>query len=147
MRKQALGRTSFASNIVTTRPGRIAVVLAAWFVVRESASRTNGFHNGPILCPLRFLTGYPCPGCGGIRAMGEFCRGHFEKAWAFNPMVFAAVVIVLLWAFQIRSINKFVEEMATQFRRLTKPLQILLIICLYAVAWITAIARFNSGIL
>jgi hypothetical protein len=79
--------------------------------------------------------------------MGEFCRGHFEKAWAFNPMVFAAVVIVLLWAFQIRSINKFVEEMATQFRRLTKPLQILLIICLYAVAWITAIARFNSGIL
>jgi hypothetical protein len=57
--------------------------------------------NGPVLCPFRFLTGLPCPGCGLTRSFCAVARGEFADAVAyhlFGPVLFAILLpgIVLL---------------------------------------------------
>ena len=136
-----------STRIIRSRAGRIGLVFSTWLIVREAALRTDGFQEGPILCPVRLLTGYPCPGCGGTRALGAICLGQFERAWSFNPITFLVCLIVLLWAIQISPINKFLRRISSKLRSLSPSLQVCSIICLYGIAWMAAIARFNSGIL
>jgi hypothetical protein len=50
-------------------------------------------------CPFRALTGYYCPGCGGLRAVHEMTHGHLQAALSSNLVVVLAVPVVLvLWA-------------------------------------------------
>jgi len=53
----------------------------------------------PLACPLRSLTGIPCPLCGMTRACVAAMHGHLGASLAFNPagvlVVVAAVVAVL----------------------------------------------------
>jgi len=47
-------------------------------------------------CPLRLLTGFPCPTCFLTRATGASLRGQFGEALglhAFGPLVAVALVI------------------------------------------------------
>lgn len=37
-------------------------------------------------CPLHFLTGLYCPGCGSLRALHQLLQGNFGAAWAMNPL-------------------------------------------------------------
>ncbi|HKT89322.1 MAG TPA: DUF2752 domain-containing protein [Candidatus Sulfotelmatobacter sp.] len=37
-------------------------------------------------CPLHFLTGWYCPGCGSLRAMHQLLQGNVRAAWALNPL-------------------------------------------------------------
>src|SRR5689334_3156810 len=37
-------------------------------------------------CPLHYLTGLYCPGCGSLRAMHALLHGDFLQAWAMNPL-------------------------------------------------------------
>ncbi len=37
-------------------------------------------------CPLRYLTGWYCPGCGSLRAMHQLLHGNLYAAWALNPL-------------------------------------------------------------
>lgn len=41
---------------------------------------------GPILCPVRRLTGIPCPGCGMTRAAVALAHGDLASAVAFHPL-------------------------------------------------------------
>lgn len=45
------------------------------------------------LCPFLLLTGHPCPGCGGLRAMNDLSNGDVVGALSSNAM---AVVLVLV---------------------------------------------------
>ena len=139
--------SGFASRVVATRVGRVALVAIAWILTREASTRTSGFEDGPVLCPWRLLTGYPCPGCGGIRAMGAISTGQFEQAWLLNPVAFLVCSVVLVWAFRITPLIKFAQQAAIQFRSQAFAIQIMILTVLYALAWIAAISRFNSGIL
>jgi hypothetical protein len=49
----------------------------------------------PFVCPLRALTGIPCPLCGLTRACVAAVQGHLGTSLAFNP----AGVVVLVAAF------------------------------------------------
>jgi hypothetical protein len=52
---------------------------------------------GVVLCPLRALTGYPCPGCGMTRAFCAIGHGEFARAVGYNalsPLVFLAALAV-----------------------------------------------------
>lgn len=42
-------------------------------------------------CPVRYLTGFYCPGCGSLRALHALLHGDMHRAWAMNP--FALVVL------------------------------------------------------
>jgi hypothetical protein len=46
----------------------------------------------PLACPLRALTGIPCPFCGMTRACVAAVHGHLATSLAFNP---AGVVVVV----------------------------------------------------
>jgi uncharacterized protein DUF2752 len=37
-------------------------------------------------CPLLYLTGWYCPGCGSLRAMHQLLQGNLGAAWALNPL-------------------------------------------------------------
>ena len=37
-------------------------------------------------CPLRYLTGWYCPGCGSLRAIHHLLLGNLRAAWAMNPL-------------------------------------------------------------
>jgi Protein of unknown function (DUF2752) len=47
----------------------------------------------PFACPLRAITGIPCPLCGMTRACIAAVHGHLGASLAFNP---AGVLVVLL---------------------------------------------------
>jgi hypothetical protein len=37
-------------------------------------------------CPLRYLTGWYCPGCGSLRALHQLLQGNLRAAWSLNPL-------------------------------------------------------------
>ncbi len=41
-----------------------------------------------IGCPIRYVTGIPCPGCGMSRAAFALLRLDFAEAFVAHPMVF-----------------------------------------------------------
>ena len=58
-------------------------------------------------CPLRYLTGWYCPGCGSLRALHQLLHGNLAAAWALNPLTvillpFLAYGIASYAAFEIR---------------------------------------------
>ena len=37
-------------------------------------------------CPVQYLTGWYCPGCGSLRALHDLLHGNLRAAWAMNPL-------------------------------------------------------------
>ena len=54
-------------------------------------------HASGIGCPIRWLTGIPCAGCGMSRAFLSVFTGHFRAAYGYHPLVFPVLPLVLLW--------------------------------------------------
>lgn len=46
-------------------------------------------------CPLKWLTGYACPGCGSTRAIHAFLTGHPVEALAFNYFLPIAAIMII----------------------------------------------------
>src|SRR5215469_8347330 len=46
-------------------------------------------------CPLRYLTGWYCPGCGSLRAMHQLLHGNLQAAWALNPLTLILLPFVI----------------------------------------------------
>lgn len=54
------------------------------------------------LCPVREVTGIPCPGCGLSRAAILLLRGQWRQSWqmhAYAPLLFLALFLLFLAAF------------------------------------------------
>lgn len=50
-------------------------------------------------CPILELTGRPCPGCGGLRAVNELTHGDLVSAVGSNALAVALVTgLALAWA-------------------------------------------------
>ncbi|GIK16147.1 MAG: hypothetical protein BroJett003_11110 [Planctomycetota bacterium] len=49
---------------------------------------------GPVLCPSRWVTGLPCPGCGLSRSVSCAVRGMGAASFGYHP--FGIPVVVLL---------------------------------------------------
>ncbi len=51
------------------------------------------------LCPFKLLTGWDCPGCGGLRAVNDLTHGNVGAAAGSNLFFVASLpVLVVLWA-------------------------------------------------
>lgn len=70
--------------------GRAAV--AAAVVVLLAAAHLR--HRPATVCPLRALTGVPCPFCGGTTAAVDLGRGRWADAVCASPL---AVALVAAW--------------------------------------------------
>lgn len=79
--------------------------------------------------------------------MGAISVGQFEYAWSLNPIAFAVCALGILWAVKMRPINDLARKASNFFRSKPLAFQILPLLTLYAIAWIAAVERFDSGIL
>ena len=85
-------------------------VAAAWLAAVMLLSRDPIGILRP--CPLRLLTGLPCPTCGGTASMRAFLQGDFARAFATNPLVALlaaaslvtglAAIVLIPWAGRLR---------------------------------------------
>lgn len=51
-----------------------------------------------LACPLLTLTGWYCPGCGGLRAVHDLAHLDLAGAWSMNPLLVAVIPLaVVLW--------------------------------------------------
>ena len=44
-----------------------------------------------LKCPVNYVTGLRCPGCGSQRAIHELLHLNFKQAFAYNPLLIAAI--------------------------------------------------------
>ena len=55
-------------------------------------------------CPFLLLTGQPCPGCGGLRAMNSLTHGDVVGALSSNAMAVVLLVVMatawVVWLYQ-----------------------------------------------
>ena len=67
----------------------LTAVMAVLFAFDPS---TAGFFPA---CAFHELTGWQCPGCGGLRAMHQLSHGHIAAAWRLNPFVIVLLPVAL----------------------------------------------------
>ncbi|MGA9510081.1 MAG: DUF2752 domain-containing protein [Candidatus Sulfotelmatobacter sp.] len=65
------------------RAGLVAVAATAIVMLDCFDPATSGLFPP---CPLHYLTGWYCPGCGSLRALHQLLHGHLSAAWALNPL-------------------------------------------------------------
>ena len=71
-----------------------AVAVAAGYLAAVDPNRPGHYPD----CPFLLITGYYCPGCGGLRAVHDLLHGRLEAALSANLLVVLAVpVLVTLW--------------------------------------------------
>jgi hypothetical protein len=80
-------------------PRRMGAVAAAALVLTGALAvlfffdpSTAGFF--PV-CALHEMTGWQCPGCGGLRAVHQLSHGHIAAAWRLNPFVVGLLPLAL----------------------------------------------------
>ena len=67
----------------------------------------------PFTCPILFVTGIHCPGCGLTRAWLAALQGALGRAFAYHPMFWAVPVLYLFfwkdgWVFAQPRYNRLV---------------------------------------
>jgi uncharacterized protein DUF2752 len=55
-------------------------------------SFVHSVHDPGVLCPVRALTGVPCPFCGGTTVFIELGAAHPAAALAANPLVLVGAI-------------------------------------------------------
>jgi Protein of unknown function (DUF2752) len=46
-------------------------------------------------CPVHYLTGWYCPGCGSLRAIHALLHGNLHRAWGMNPLTIALLPFIV----------------------------------------------------
>lgn len=49
-----------------------------------------------IGCPIKYMTGISCPGCGMTRAVVECIHLDFIHAWYYHPLFFTLPIIIII---------------------------------------------------
>lgn len=86
-------------------------------------------HHPGLPCPLRTVTGVPCPLCGMSTAVERGLTGHVSAAIAANPfgLVAIAVAVVLL----------------VRPQRQTLQIPAAVVVCALAASWAWELRRFG----
>jgi len=92
------------ARLGAARPGRrirlvvgTAAVLAAALTYIGLVDPHNPDSFFPV-CPFRLLTGWNCPGCGGLRMVHDVLHGHLVAAIADNVFLLVGMPLLAGWA-------------------------------------------------
>src|SRR6202021_3802081 len=69
----------------------LAVCAAGVAMLRVFDPATSGIFPP---CPVHYLTGWYCPGCGSLRAIHQLLHGNLRAAWGLNPLTVVLVPFV-----------------------------------------------------
>lgn len=47
------------------------------------------------VCPVKLVSGYPCPSCGTTRSIQALMHGHIGEAFMINPFGIISVAIII----------------------------------------------------
>jgi hypothetical protein len=98
------GLLNFSSQRLSAHGWRIRLIklglfsaplLGAYFY-----SHTNC--NSPLFCPIKALTGIPCPGCGMTRGFMAIASGNLREAIGYNlfsPILFLGFALTVIHLF------------------------------------------------
>ena len=78
------------------RDAGIFLALAAWLLYTRIYWILQASHISAPVCPFYFITGHPCPFCGGTRSFAYMWRGDLSEAvrmYPLGPALFAATVL------------------------------------------------------
>lgn len=137
------GRVTTA--LLHSRVNRAIALVLSLGVIRAISLNTDGLTNGPILCPIRLLTGYPCPACGTTRSIGAITEGRFSDALSLNPIGFLVIFALAVWSFRFERVRAFNSKLNQAFSKMAISSKLSLILGLYALTWIINIFRINSA--
>jgi hypothetical protein len=122
-------KVPYRARTVTMRARELRVMGAGMLAV-AAVRPLIPIETGPP-CPLRLITGIPCPLCGMTRGVTAVVHGDFAYALLMNPAAYLAVAVALLLIVQWR-VKQFVI-----------PLWI--ITGVLGVMWIWQIYKFATG--
>ncbi len=86
---------SRALPVERARDLAIAGALVLWLVYTRIYWVLQAAHLGGPLCPFYYLTGHPCPFCGGTRSFAYMWRGDLSDAvrmYPLGPALFAGTI-------------------------------------------------------
>ncbi|HKC19438.1 MAG TPA: DUF2752 domain-containing protein [Candidatus Dormibacteraeota bacterium] len=76
----------------------IAVALAVWLLYTRVYWILQAAHLGAPVCPFYYVTGHPCPFCGGTRSFAYMWEGDVSNAvrlYPFGPALFAGTFVAI----------------------------------------------------
>jgi hypothetical protein len=105
---------------LTQRWGRPLAVVAGAALLAPTLLRP--WSHGPVVCPLRRVTGVWCPTCGMTRAFGWLAHGDLHESMRYHPLApllaIEAVFVGAFWLYQRRHGPRPSEKQAALFRGL-----------------------------
>lgn len=69
----------------------IPTVIGGFWLSRGGFSK----HGDWFLCSVKKITGFPCPGCGGTRAVNALFHGSLAQSFCYHPAVPLGVLFYL----------------------------------------------------
>ena len=90
------------------------------------------FYLTGIGCPIKFLTGISCPGCGMSRAWASVASLDFAKAFAFHPLFLLGPAIPILLL-----VEPFIGKRAC-------TIALAIIGCALVVCWVIRLLAFSD---
>jgi hypothetical protein len=96
----------------------------------------------PLLCPLRTLTGIPCPFCGMTTGTVEVLRGNIGGALAANPFSLG-LLPVLLFGIAGRLSEVFLDRPRPRWSPFVRKAALIGLFCALISSWIFQLFRFD----
>lgn len=87
-----------------------------------------------ITCPIKYLTGISCAGCGMSRAWLALLHGDISRAWHFHPLFFTPPIMLLLLTLK----NKLNRQFFC--------ISIFIIVLLYVIVYLCRLLNGNGDI-
>jgi len=114
----------------TIRIGLAAIVLSLaalfWFDPARHAFYPQ--------CPFKRMTGWDCPGCGGLRASHALLHGHLSDAFALNPLIFVIAPLLTFFCIVFWWERRSSHRLLPRWLRVNWPWLLLAVVTLFGAA-------------
>ncbi|BCA85626.1 hypothetical protein EsVE80_11490 [Enterococcus saigonensis] len=60
---------------------------------------------GLLECPLKAITGFPCPMCGMTRSFIHLVQGDVSGAFYYHPLFWVIIILILLYIISLKKVG------------------------------------------